>query len=87
MEEFFMPEKLNIVPSEMSISGRSSAASISRLPVFVRSPRDGPTKLEIDAADDRPLMLISLGTAFNAWPEFYRMCIDAFRDSDWRVMR
>ena len=48
--------------------------------------RTNTGSLEIDAADDRPLMLISLGTAFNAWPEFYRMCIDAFRDSDWRVI-
>ncbi|MFN2747203.1 MULTISPECIES: macrolide family glycosyltransferase [unclassified Bacillus (in: firmicutes)] len=36
--------------------------------------------------DDRPVMLISLGTAFNAWPEFYQMCIDAFGGSKWRVI-
>ncbi|QJC88206.1 glycosyltransferase [Bacillus inaquosorum] len=36
--------------------------------------------------DDRPLMLISLGTAFNAWPEFYKMCLEAFRNSSWQVI-
>lgn len=36
--------------------------------------------------DGRPVMLISLGTAFNAWSEFYSMCIDAFRDTKWQVI-
>lgn len=34
---------------------------------------------------DRPLLLISLGTAFTGNPEFYRMCIRAFADGHWQV--
>ncbi|SFS81707.1 macrolide family glycosyltransferase [Saccharopolyspora flava] len=33
----------------------------------------------------RPLLFISLGTAFNQRPEFYRLCMEAFADSDWQV--
>lgn len=87
MEEFFMPEKLNIVfmprafqPKQETFDERFCFAGPSL------GERTNTGSLEIDAADDRPLMLISLGTAFNAWPEFYQMCIDAFRDSDWRVI-
>ncbi|MEU6265067.1 macrolide family glycosyltransferase [Saccharopolyspora shandongensis] len=32
-----------------------------------------------------PLLFISLGTAFNNRPEFYRMCFEAFADSPWQV--
>jgi MGT family glycosyltransferase len=32
-----------------------------------------------------PLLFISLGTAFNNRPEFYRMCFEAFADSRWQV--
>ncbi|MFP5020997.1 macrolide family glycosyltransferase [Pseudonocardia phyllosphaerae] len=35
---------------------------------------------------DGPLVLISLGTAFNARPDFFRMCAEAFRDSPWQVV-
>jgi MGT family glycosyltransferase len=35
--------------------------------------------------DSRPLLFISLGTAFNNQPDFFRMCLDAFGDGQWRV--
>ncbi|MCA1280427.1 macrolide family glycosyltransferase [Saccharopolyspora sp. 7B] len=34
---------------------------------------------------DKPLLFISLGTVFNQRPEFFRLCIEAFRDSGWQV--
>ncbi|MEV4645795.1 macrolide family glycosyltransferase [Saccharopolyspora sp. NPDC049357] len=37
------------------------------------------------ADPQRPLLFISLGTAFNERPEFYRLCIEAFADSPWQV--
>lgn len=33
----------------------------------------------------RPLLFISLGTAFNDRPEFYRLCIEAFAGTQWQV--
>lgn len=35
---------------------------------------------------DQPVIYISLGTVFNAKPEFYRACFDAFGDFDRRVV-
>lgn len=32
-----------------------------------------------------PLLFVSLGTAFNNRPEFFRQCLDAFGNSDWNV--
>ena len=34
----------------------------------------------------RPLLFISLGTVFNAWPEFFNMCFEAFGGRDWDVL-
>ncbi|WNG41601.1 glycosyl transferase [Archangium violaceum] len=33
-----------------------------------------------------PTLYISLGTIFNNWPEFYRMCFTAFGGTRWRVV-
>jgi MGT family glycosyltransferase len=35
---------------------------------------------------DGPLVLVSLGTVHNAWPEFFSMCLEAFADSELRVV-
>ncbi|MEB3370813.1 macrolide family glycosyltransferase [Saccharopolyspora mangrovi] len=37
------------------------------------------------ADPQRPLLFISLGTAFNQRPEFYRLCVEAFAGSGWQV--
>jgi MGT family glycosyltransferase len=34
----------------------------------------------------RPVLLISLGTNYNAWTDFYKMCIEAFGPLDWQVV-
>jgi MGT family glycosyltransferase len=33
-----------------------------------------------------PVLYISLGTLFNDWPDFYRMCFAAFGGTPWRVV-
>ncbi|TDP92887.1 macrolide family glycosyltransferase [Labedaea rhizosphaerae] len=37
-------------------------------------------------ADGRRVLMISLGTSVHRRPEFFRMCLDAFRDSDWHLV-
>ena len=37
-------------------------------------------------ADDRPLLLVSLGSAFTDQPDVFRTCAAAFADTDWRVI-
>ncbi len=36
--------------------------------------------------DSRPVLLISLGTAYNAWPEFFKMCVEAFSNLPWHIV-
>ena len=36
--------------------------------------------------DDRPVVLVSLGTSFNDHPEFFRECAQAFARSRWHVL-
>ncbi len=36
--------------------------------------------------DDRPVLLISLGSVYNALPDFYACCVAAFGDSPWHVV-
>ncbi|NBM17013.1 macrolide family glycosyltransferase [Streptomyces sp. GC420] len=38
------------------------------------------------ASADRPVLLISLGTAATGWPEFFSTAVEAFRDSEWDVL-
>ncbi|MFF3847891.1 macrolide family glycosyltransferase [Streptomyces sp. NPDC002328] len=38
------------------------------------------------ASPDRPVLLISLGTAATGWPEFFRTAIEAFTGSEWDVV-
>lgn len=52
-------------------------------------PRAGDTDHPIlarIAADDRPLVLVALGTAMNNRPEFYRTCFSAFEHMPWQVV-
>ncbi|MFF9206144.1 macrolide family glycosyltransferase [Streptomyces sp. NPDC014986] len=36
--------------------------------------------------DGRPLIMVSLGTLYNARPQFFRTCVEAFRDEPWHVL-
>ncbi|MBT2542112.1 UDP-glucosyltransferase [Streptomyces sp. ISL-44] len=38
------------------------------------------------ASADRPVLLISLGTAATGWAEFFRMAVEAFGDTEWDVV-
>src|SRR5207249_1008728 len=37
------------------------------------------------APDDRPVLVISLGSSYTDRPEFFRHCLDAFADNEWHV--
>lgn len=37
-------------------------------------------------APDAPILYISFGTGYNDRPEFYRLCIEAFGNTDWQVV-
>lgn len=40
----------------------------------------------LDRLNKRPQLYISLGTAFNNQPAFYRQCFDAFAQTEWQIV-
>ncbi|WP_167518891.1 macrolide family glycosyltransferase [Streptomyces chryseus] len=36
--------------------------------------------------DGRPLVMVSMGTLYNKQPDFFRACVEAFRDEPWNVL-
>ena len=45
-----------------------------------------PADLRWNPPDDRPVLLITLGSVYNDDPEFYRLCLQAFGDPDRHVV-
>lgn len=43
-------------------------------------PRDMNESFDVSRFRNKTTLFFSLGTVFNAWPEFFSMCIEAFRD-------
>lgn len=50
------------------------------------SPRGDASGFPLDRLSRRPTLYISLGTVFNANPEFFAACFDAFANSQWQVV-
>jgi len=49
-------------------------------------PRADAPEFPFERLDGRPLILVSLGTAFNNQPTFYQDCARAFESQDWQVV-
>ncbi|SNT18375.1 glycosyltransferase, MGT family [Rhodococcoides kyotonense] len=75
---------LSLIPKAMQPNADRVPASVQ----FV-GPCLDPARLAdrcwAPPANDK-VLLVSFGTGFNERPDFYRKCIDAFRDSDWHVV-
>lgn len=78
-------ESLNLVfvPRAFQPEGDSFDARFRFLGPVLGS-RTGERSWEPPAAPD-PVLYVSLGSIFTDHPGFYRMCLDAFGDSHWRV--
>jgi MGT family glycosyltransferase len=50
------------------------------------APRPLEARWAPATGDNRPMLLVSLGTLFNEQIEFYRTCFQAFKDTEWRVV-
>lgn len=87
-EDMFEPAKLNIVfmPRAFQPYGETFDERFSFVGPSLAKRKFQEKETPIISDSGRPVMLISLGTAFNAWPEFYHMCIEAFRDTKWQVI-
>ena len=49
-------------------------------------PRGDTGDFPFSHLEGGPALYISLGTVFNNWPDFYRMCFAAFGGTPWRVV-
>ncbi|ATH91527.1 UDP-glucosyltransferase [Bacillus glycinifermentans] len=87
-EEIFQPANLNIVfmPRAFQPYGDTFDERFRFVGPSLAERKFQEKNIPLVKDDGRPVMLISLGTAFNAWPEFYEMCIEAFRDTKWQVI-
>jgi MGT family glycosyltransferase len=86
-DPFISAEALNVVT--MPRQFQPDAASLDERYVFVGpsiSPRSDASGLPLDQLADNQTLYVSLGTIFNANPEFFAACFDAFADGDWRVV-
>ena len=84
---FTHAEELNIVTLPRQF--QSDADTFDESYVFVGpciAPRGDVSRFPFYRFTDRPMLYISLGTVFNANPEFFAACFDAFADSTWQVV-
>ncbi|KYD04685.1 macrolide family glycosyltransferase [Bacillus atrophaeus] len=86
-EQLAIPEAFNIVfmPRSFQIKNETFDDRFCFIGPSL-GKRSEQERLLLKEKGDRPLMLISLGTAFNAWPEFYQMCMEAFGGAKWHVI-
>jgi MGT family glycosyltransferase len=50
-------------------------------------PRHEESSFPFDQLNDKsPILYISLGTLFNNWPNFFKMCFEAFGEQPWQVV-
>ncbi|QRN97758.1 hypothetical protein JRI60_01330 [Archangium violaceum] len=79
------PLNLVCVPRSFQVGGDTFDERYVFVGPSIRSRGDaGDFPLEHLAGG--PALYISLGTIFNNWPEFYRMCFAAFGGTKWRVV-
>ncbi|MBB3665216.1 MGT family glycosyltransferase [Prauserella sediminis] len=72
----FLPRAFQIAGDTFGAGHRFIGPSLSRARAAAWQP----------PADGAPVLLVSLGTAFNNRPEFFAACVEAFRDTRWHVV-
>jgi MGT family glycosyltransferase len=84
---FARPEALNIVTLPRQF--QPDAEALDERYVFVGpslAPRGDTSGFPLNRLADCQTLYVSLGTVFNANPEFFAACFEAFADSDWQVV-
>jgi MGT family glycosyltransferase len=81
-------EKLNIVflPRTFQPGGETFDERFVFVGPSVPAQRHYSGDFSLERLEKRPLLYISLGTAFNNQVDFYNMCFDAFAQSGWQVV-
>ena len=87
MDMFIPGEALNVVTLPRAF--QPDADALDERYVFVGpsiSPRSDVSGFPLERLAGRPTLYVSLGTVFNANPEFFSACFDAFANSKWQVV-
>jgi MGT family glycosyltransferase len=88
LTEMFTPaEALNIVTLPRLF--QPDADALDERYVFVGpsiSPRTNASGFPLERLVGNPTLYVSLGTVFNANPEFFDACLEAFADTNWQVV-
>ena len=86
-DPFIAAEAMNVVTLPRAF--QPDADALDERYVFVGpsiSPRGDASGLPPVRLSDDPTLYVSLGTVFNANPEFFDACFDAFAGSDWQAV-
>src|SRR5919202_6292125 len=86
-DPFVTAEALNIVTLPRPF--QPDADALDERYVFVGpsiSPRSDGSGFPLERLAGNPTLYVSLGTVFNANPEFFGACFDAFAATDWQVV-
>ena len=87
LDVFFKREKLNIVYTSKYFQPESGAFDDSFKFVGPSiSQRNEPADFSLEYPDGRRVIYVSLGTINNECPDFYRKCMEAFAQTDCRVV-
>ncbi|GAA0592944.1 macrolide-inactivating glycosyltransferase [Kutzneria viridogrisea] len=71
------------IPKSFQLRGERVADSYTFVgPMLTERSTQGDWR----APDERPVLLITLGSAYTNQPEFFRMCLEAFADNGWHVV-
>jgi MGT family glycosyltransferase len=96
--KFVAEQDVTITPADIQMNPRRCVALLPRaFQIGADSIPDnytfvGPvlSELELDGSwtkpDDRPVVLVSLGTVDNDVPRFFRLCVEAFSGLGWHVV-
>lgn len=79
---------LNVVYTSREFQPNAGALDPARYKFIgpaVTARADAPA-FPFEQLDGRPMILVSLGTAFNRQPAFYRACVDAFAGAPWQIV-
>jgi MGT family glycosyltransferase len=82
------PQALNIIftSREFQLDGESFGPEFRFVGPSIPDGRDNAIDFPFTELTGAPLVYISLGTTFNAAPEFYRACVEAFGGTPWQIV-
>ena len=83
--EYTNHDNLVFMPRDFQPSGQTFDERFNFVGPCVRAAHSEEA-MSLIPDGDGPIMIISLGSLFHEWPEFYSSCIEAFGHTPWRIV-